>query len=921
MQQDLTDREILKASHAIDTALSRMDKTNRGETAVNILTVARNLNDHIAYKIWQDLRPNEQTGINIVAKNFLNIRQFKFIGIFDTFLRRSVSHFTPSEDGAERLILKYFRYLLALKNIMLTRYNTEILLNVDKFVADTDKQTQDYYAKVANEIEKTYYHNPEKTSFDAYYICRTKPFYSLKKLYYEITLEPAEEKPNKFNRITAFTGHDIMNEYAVGLRFVNSTINVFGVNLPIKVISDWEVSIRPCELQNFAKILGQDLTVQRGLLEYKSLMSHLKEERTTLLEIVDETDYEYERIKGIILSDTKIKHLKIFDIFDKCRELFKNGSPGTNVLRYLMCRMNNRLIKLQWPDKMDERRYYMSNLCLHKGCTPFDKNPFSFNLKDHISNYCDLLDSINHDGRDAEILAHYIVDNAERNGILFTPLEDLKGFGTPEEIIEIVKGYNEALYSGFRPSAELAVHKNYAYNVGIEQKTADIISNLLSLTTSGSKNAKHFSQKGIMELKKLPKDEGCLDDPQKCTILDGIFKSSRVHFIYGAAGTGKSTLINHIASLIGGNVPRIFIAKTNAAVENLRRKILVHESYDEFITIDKFIRKRHATSGLVVVDECSTIKNEELGKLLESLDADAILVLAGDTYQIEAIGFGNWFNLARQFMPKHCVCELLTPYRSTDKNLKKLWAEVRDIKNDNTTLEQMVRNDYSNIIGDSIFVPKSDDEIILCHNYNGLYGLNNINRLLQIKNFNLPIEIGVWTFKKDDPVLFNDSERFRILHNNLKGRIVEIKDSEASVRFTIEVELKISKFDVMNCDGLELISSGAKSCIAFSVNRRPPYSSDTDGESREHILPFQVAYAVSIHKAQGLEYKSVKIVIADDSEERITHNVFYTAITRAKEHLTLFWSPEVCNRVLSKIKPKTNDKDYNLLRSIHGDKF
>ena len=49
------------------------------------------------------------------------------------------------------------------------------------------------------------------------------------------------------------------------------------------------------------------------------------------------------------------------------------------------------------------------------------------------------------------------------------------------------------------------------------------------------------------------------------------------------------------------------------------------------------------------------------------------------------------------------------------------------------------------------------------------------------------------------------------------------------------------------------------------------------------IVPFQVAYAVSIHKAQGLEYKSVKIVITNDVEELITHNIFYTAITRAKE--------------------------------------
>lgn len=63
------------------------------------------------------------------------------------------------------------------------------------------------------------------------------------------------------------------------------------------------------------------------------------------------------------------------------------------------------------------------------------------------------------------------------------------------------------------------------------------------------------------------------------------------------------------------------------------------------------------------------------------------------------------------------------------------------------------------------------------------------------------------------------------------------------------------------------------------------------------VVPFQVAYAVSIHKAQGLEYRSVKIVITNETEERITHNIFYTAITRAKENLKIYWSPETEKKV------------------------
>ena len=67
------------------------------------------------------------------------------------------------------------------------------------------------------------------------------------------------------------------------------------------------------------------------------------------------------------------------------------------------------------------------------------------------------------------------------------------------------------------------------------------------------------------------------------------------------------------------------------------------------------------------------------------------------------------------------------------------------------------------------------------------------------------------------------------------------------------------------------------------------------------MVLFQVADAVSIHKAQGLEYSSVKIIITDEVDELITHSIFYTAITRAQNKLKIYWTPEVEQKVLSSI--------------------
>jgi len=61
---DTNDKEIINASHAIDIALAKMNKDNRGEVAIGMLSVVRNLNDHIALKVWRGLETNQPKSIN-----------------------------------------------------------------------------------------------------------------------------------------------------------------------------------------------------------------------------------------------------------------------------------------------------------------------------------------------------------------------------------------------------------------------------------------------------------------------------------------------------------------------------------------------------------------------------------------------------------------------------------------------------------------------------------------------------------------------------------------------------------------------------------------------------------------------------------------------------------------------------------------
>jgi ATP-dependent exoDNAse (exonuclease V) alpha subunit len=230
-----------------------------------------------------------------------------------------------------------------------------------------------------------------------------------------------------------------------------------------------------------------------------------------------------------------------------------------------------------------------------------------------------------------------------------------------------------------------------------------------------------------------------------------------------------------------------------------------------------------------------------------------------------------------------------------------------------TSRRQSRRGGYSSALDKSILDSQCEDEIILCLNYDGLYGINNINRFLQSANPNDAIRWGASSYKVGDPILFNDSDRFRpVVYNNLKGRIVGIERHVGRIEFDVELDRPITELDVRGTE-LEWRGNGT---VRFSVYELA--SSDEDDVSLNTAVPFQVAYAVSIHKAQGLEFDSVKVVITSANEDDITHSIFYTAVTRARENLSIFWTPETEHAVLTGLRRRTDRKDAHLLSARRG---
>lgn len=864
----------------------------RGLLSQNILSQLRNLVEGTAVRLHRGSSEPEynyesvESGLAFVkSKAHLN-----FLGRFHKLLQISSSHYTVDGDASERLMLKYYEYMHRIRTVLRDKCNIDILANLESFPVDLDPSLREYHEKISERIEALRSTKPGKGRRDRYYIHKTRPFFVGGRIYYEVTFYRAINKVSKFDRIIAFTDIDITDEYSVNLTLHSDAINVLGRTMPVTIVSDWEVSIRPCEFDNFARLLGLGIGTRTDSLEYRYLMRRLTANSGNLIDLLDLSDHQYEALRN--KATTGVRKPQLFPVLDEARRIVRAAVPGHNIIRYLMLRMHNQILKAQYDAGGCVR---LSNLKLQWGCIPFDTMPLCTSLPKHNPRYWDLVESLDTNGREHELLARRVRNNVEHHGILYTPESELEGFG---DVPALISTYNDKIYYK-HTERKLVQDKGHVFLRGYEDDTATIVEKLQERASSGIDG---YSEAVERWLDEMPRG---IDDDIKREALIKLFCQSNVAVIYGAAGTGKSTMVDHIAKYFNDK-SKLFLAHTNPAIDNLKRRVTAQNS--TFRTISSQIHRNaiNAEYDLLVIDECSTVSNSDLLQVLDTTGFK-LLVLVGDVYQIASIQFGNWFSLIPDFLPNTSVFELTTPYRTRNESLLTFWDKVRNIEDD--IAEANTRNAFSAVLDESLFEAHAEDEIILCLNYDGLYGINNVNRFLQSSNSNPAITWHVSTYKVGDPVLFNETDRFGpAIYNNLKGRIVAIKEDDGHITFDVELDRPLSAFDVGG--DLEYVEG---SIVRFSVYDYD--ASDTDDDSTGSAVPFQIAYAVSIHKAQGLEYDSVKIVITDANEEDITHSIFYTAITRARRRLRIFWTPETQQAVLSGFRRSSNSKDVSLLCS------
>ena len=852
-----------------------------------VIQFLRTYLETIAARIYAYENPDKPTPIRgkdkwytQYIKALKETNEYGYIWMFHHSLQIVTSHYVPAEDGAVRFMEGHINLLYQLRNHMREMFGLNLMENLEDYPQERNEELNPYYRKIYNSLREIQVEESAEHTKDRYYIMRKKYRFVDGRGFFEYTLAYAQEEITKFDRFVVYSFSDIPDNYSIQCDFAHTSVDFNGIDIDIKCLVAWTVSIRPCELEKIAAIAGYEVTVRSYNTFYRAMMKFLSKKGMNLLDILlaDENDYDIYS-EQVQIGQTS----KFAEVFNKLRDIIINDKSGCNIIRYLISFLRNDVIRDQLADCPNNR---LSYLYLKNEAIPFDEMPYASSLYKHNVTTSRLHRCLDIDDCEHQYLSAIVNSEAYDSNTLYVAIDEksLDYYLYEKDI------FNKSLYKSEKQQLRrIESFFNYLYVKNYFELTKAIIGKLQQYTSEGVRDYLQTinGKKEVIEK---------IDDNEKKKIVSNIFKHSRLGMIYGAAGTGKTKVAEHIAKIFDDK--NIFLlANTNAAKNNLQDRI--NNAFCDCYTVHDYIKNKNSNKiyDLVIVDECSTVCNEDILQLFEKCNSEAYLLL-GDIHQIEAIKFGNWFNFARYFIEKNSVYELSIPYRAKNNNtLLDMWSYVRHY--DENMFERLQANGYISTLDESIF-EKTEDEIILCLGYDGLYGVNNINRYMQKVNPSNPVEWGNWVYKVGDKVLFNDNKRFgSVLYNNLKGTIVTIDRKDEEIVFQIQIDKKISDRDIFYTDlKLHDCACEGKSIVEFSVKKRIEKDSDTDYS--EQVVPFQIAYAVSIHKAQGLEYKSVKVVITEDVDEQISHNIFYTAITRTTDKLKIYLSKETQKKLATK---------------------
>ena len=414
-----------------------------------------------------------------------------------------------------------------------------------------------------------------------------------------------------------------------------------------------------------------------------------------------------------------------------------------------------------------------------------------------------------------------------------------------------------------------------------------------------------------------------LADEQKQAVIEAL--QSGVLVITGGPGTGKTTTINTLIGVLKKeNYDFVLAAPTGRAA-----KRMTETTGEEAQTIHRLLGMKFLSDNdsrqsfekndedpieadVIIIDESSMIDISLLYHLLKAVEIGTKLILVGDVDQLPSVGPGN---VLQDIIESNCVqvVRLNKIFRqamesaivmNAHKINKGELPELNDKTKDFFFMEKSSQENVMNTIVDLVVrrLPKykncdSKKNIqVLSPTKKSPIGVENLNMLLQ-SQINPPSD-----YKKERTVgskTFRAGDKVMQLKNNYNATW-ELKSSNGK---RLDVGVGIFNGDegyIVDIDEKEKALQ-----VCFDDNKYVNYNFNQLDE-------LDLAYATTVHKSQGNEYKIVVIVIHSGPPMLFSRNLLYTAVTRAKELCVIVGRKEM---LYSMINNKREKERYSTLSS------
>lgn len=380
--------------------------------------------------------------------------------------------------------------------------------------------------------------------------------------------------------------------------------------------------------------------------------------------------------------------------------------------------------------------------------------------------------------------------------------------------------------------------------------------------------------------------------PSQREAIIGAFNNG-IEIITGGPGTGKTTIIKAIIHIYENNGMKVMLgAPTGRAAKRMtestgREAKTIHRLLEMGVSDDdESVFERGESSPLdcdvIIIDEASMIDIMLMQNLLKAINLGTRLIIVGDADQLPSVGAGN---VLRDLIESEYikVVRLKEIFRQGAESLIVINAhrinegEMPLLNQKDKDFFFIKENNQEKIVSTVVDLmsrrlPKFNkswdilkDMQVLSPMRKGVLGVNNLNTKLQ-QIFNAPSNNKRELTSRD--ITFREGDKVMQIKNNYTLKWIRVNgfgESEGSGVFNGDLGV------------IESIDEGNKYfTVIFDDERRAIYDTNSLDE-------LDLAYATTIHKSQGSEFKVVIIPLFMGSSFLMNRNLLYTGITRAKQ--------------------------------------